>query len=351
MPWPIDLRRLLREERAAVAVVVAFMLTALVGLTGAATDLGLLYTAHSQLQNAADAAALAAADTIITYDASGNAQVDYSGALATAQQISAANQAIGVNLNLLEPDFVVGQWDLATGQWISTGSSSNPDDINAVQVTLRRDEVANTPVETYFAGIVGYPQVGLTATALAFIGYAGSAPEGAVALPIAVKAQAVLGDDEEPVCGQALEFHSEPQENAEWTTFFDWPCNDPGVRDYVCGCKSSPELKVGDDINVINGNLSNHTFEALAQRFQEEGTDTDGDGLADQWMVMLPVVESGQCATKAHVVGFAHFIITEVQTAPEKKVVGILQCGMVSPDSTTGGEDFGTRAGHPKLVQ
>ena len=107
---------------------------------------------------------------------------------------------------------------------------------------------------------------------------------------------------------------------------------------------------MGDEINVINGTLSNHTFEALAQRFQEEGTDTDGDGLADEWRVLLPVVESGGCATKAQVVGFAYFTITEVRPAPDKEVVGTLECGLVAPDSATGGDDFGTRASHPKLV-
>lgn len=348
MRWPINPVRFIRDERGMLAAMAAVMLTALVGITGAATDLGLLYTARNQLQNAADASALAAADAIITYDSSFNAQVDYQSAWSTAQQLAASNQAIGVNLTLLEPDFVVGKWDLAGGQWISTGSSSDPNDINAVQVTLRRDETANSPVSTYFAGIVGYGQVGVSAASLAFIGYAGSSPEGALALPIAVAADAVTGGDDAPDCGQALVFHDERNENAEWTTFFDWPSNDPNVRDYVCGCKSSPALKVGDDINVINGNLSNQTFEALAARFQDEGEDVDGDGIADQWLVTLPVVEFG--ATTAHVTGFAYFTITEVRTAPDKEVVGVLQCGMVVPDSATGGEDYGARAGHPKLI-
>lgn len=336
-----------------VAVMVAAMLTALVGMAGAAVDLGMIYTARSQLQNAADAAALAAADTIITYDGTFIAQVDYDGAWATAQQIAGANQAIGVNLALLESDFVVGKWDPDTGTWVSTGASDNPADINAVQVTVRRDELANSPVGTFFAGIVGVDQVGLQATARAYIGYAGNVPEGAVALPIAVKAEAVLGDDDSPDCGQSLEFHSEPDENAEWTTFFDWPVNDPTVREYACGCRTSPALKVGDEIFVTNGNLSNHTFQALADRFQEEGTDTDGDGQADEWLVVLPVVKSEHhgCSHTVEVVGFAYFLITEVRPAPYKDIVGTLQCGMVIPDSSTGGEDFGARAGHPKLIQ
>ncbi len=354
MSCPSRLRRLWREDNGMVAVMVAAMLTVLVGMAGAAVDLGVVYTARGQLQNAADAAALAAADTILRYDSDYTAQVDYDTAWATAQEIAGANQAVGVNLALLESDFVVGKWDPATGTWVATGGS-DPAEVNAVQVTVRRDQRANSPVGTFFAGIVGVDRVELQATARAYVGYAGSVPQGAVALPIAVKAEALANEDGSPDCGRSLEFHSEPNENAEWTSFFDWPVNDPTVREYACGCRPSPELKVGDQIFVTNGNLSNHTFQELAQRFQEEGTDTDGDGLADEWMVVLPVVKTGEghcgCSHTAEVVGFAYFQVTAVRPAPYKDVVGTLQCGMVVPDSATGGEDFGARADHPKLIQ
>jgi hypothetical protein len=110
-------------------------------------------------------------------------------------------------------------------------------------------------------------------------------------------------------------------------------------------------LEVGDEINVVNGNLSNWIFYKLYQRFQYEGQDTDGDGFADEWTVVLPVVDFGPSATKSTIVGFCHFTITEVRPAPYKDLTGTLECNMILPSTQTGGEDFGTRASLSKLTQ
>ncbi len=58
---PKGVKRLLRNERGAVSVVVALSLTALFGFAAMALDFGLLAARRQSLQNAADAAALAAA--------------------------------------------------------------------------------------------------------------------------------------------------------------------------------------------------------------------------------------------------------------------------------------------------
>jgi Flp pilus assembly protein TadG len=345
MSFRTRLQRLLREERAAVAVTITLLLTGLAGLTGAATDLGMLYTARTELQNAADASALAAADVMLVAEADGSASTDTAGAWATATQYAQANEALGVPLSLLAEDYVIGRWDFDTNSFSSTGDSGNPDDLNAVQVTLRRDDVANTPVSTMFAGIVGQSQVNVQATSLAFLGYAGSAKAGEVDLPIAVDEMA-LNPNGSPLCGRAIEFHSENDENGSWTTFFDWPTNDPTVKRYVKGQKEIPALEVGDDINIINGNLSNNTFDALKARFDAENAASGGAG----WEVLLPVYKAGGNSGAVEVVGFAKMLILDVQPAPDKNILGQLQCGKILPDSATGGTDFGTRATNPKLI-
>ena len=334
------------------AMVTAVMLTAIVALVGTAVDLGVLFTARSQLQNAADAAALAAADTLIAYDAQGQAVTQPDTAVSTAQQLTLANEALGQSLTLLSDDITLGYWDGAVGDFDPnrTGPSSNPDDLTGVRVKVRRDDLANSPVTTFFAGVVGVDQVGVSASATAFLGYAGSVEEGTVDLPIAVDEYALNGGDG-PLCGNSIDFHDENNENGSWTTFFDWPVNDPMVKKYACGCKEVPALKVGDMINLINGNLSNNTFNTLKQRFENEGTDTNGDGLADEWEVVLPVYKHGANSGAAELVGFAHMVITGVQTAPYKNVTGYLQCGKVIPNSQTGGTDFGSRATYSKLIQ
>src|SRR5699024_6096255 len=50
-----------QRERGATAIVVALLMTAILGCTGLAVDLGASYAKHTQLQNGADAAALALA--------------------------------------------------------------------------------------------------------------------------------------------------------------------------------------------------------------------------------------------------------------------------------------------------
>jgi Flp pilus assembly protein TadG len=341
MSFRTRLHRLWREERAAVAVTVTLLLTGLVGLTGAATDLGMLYSARNELQNAADASSLAAADVMLAANADGTAVTDSAAAWTNATQYAQANEALGVSLSLLAEDYVIGKWDFDQMGFVSTGDTGDPSDLNAVQVTLRRDNVANTPVSTMFAGIVGQDQVNVQASSLAFLGYAGSAPAGEVDLPIGVKADAI-SDGSGPACAQELNIGS-ASGNSEWTTFFSWPSNDPEVRNYVNGDKEVPALEVGDLINVINGKISNPTFAALESRFQTEGG-------GSEWSVLLPVIGPGGDATHAEVVGFANFTITAVQTAPHKNVVGRLDCNMILPESATGGGDFGTRASNPKLI-
>ncbi len=344
------LRRFLREERGAVAVAVAVLLTGLVGLTGAATDLGIVYTARGQLQNAADSAALAAAKNMISQDpVTLDAVTTPEAARATAHEFSQANTALGASLTLLDPDYTIGWWDLNAQAFTRTGESADPNDINAVEVTLRKDDLANNPVTTMFAGIVGVSKVEVTAKSLAFVGYPGAIPkDGGLGFPIAVKESAITGGGG-PVCGTQLTFHSENNENASWTTFDRWPANDPTVDHFVCGCYEVPTIKIGDNINIINGNLSNNTFNNLRHRFEREGTDIDGDGHLE-WVVTVPVVPDSANSGSAEVLGFATFEIEEVHSAPLKMVRGVLRCNTVIPSADTGGPNYGARAGNPKLV-
>lgn len=351
--WLGKLGRLLKGERAGVAAVAAIMLTVMVGMIGAVVDLGLLYATKNELQNAADAAALAGASTLVTYDQDRNVMAQPDVAITTAQQVALANQALGVNLQLRLEDITLGLWVEPDKDFDPDhiGPSSDPNYLSACRVVVRRDNLANSPVSTIFAGAVGFSVVNVTALSTAELGYAGSVGDGMVDLPIAVKDDALTSDGS-PICGQTISFHSENDENAEWTSFFTSPSNDPNVRDYVDGTLSVPALQVGDEVNVINGNLSTHTFDALADRFQSEGTDLDGDGNADAWQVLLPVIGgTSSGASSATIVGFAHLIITEVRNAPYKEITGVLQCGLVVPGSTTGGGNFGSRATTPKLVE
>ncbi|MCB2191834.1 MAG: hypothetical protein KQI62_09730 [Deltaproteobacteria bacterium] len=342
------LSRLWRGQSGAAAALAAFLLTALVGISGAAVDLGLLYSTKGELQNAADAAALAGAATMVSFSSGGEMSVQPATALTTAQQVSLANQADGINLSLRSEDAVIGYWDLSTEAFDPglTGSS-DPDDITGFQATLRRDDLANGPVQTFFAGLLGFGTVDIQATSIAFLGWAGIAEPAEVDLPLAIHASA-LTNAGSPDCGSELLFSNENDETAEWTSFFTWPTNDVTVQNYIDGSLQTPELTVGDSLNVINGNLSTATMNSLASEFQSRGSDTNGDGSADSWEILVPVVEPGSTSTMSTITGFAHLVITE---ADSSKVRFYLQCDRALIGSNSGGGNYGTRATVPSLIQ
>jgi len=337
--------KLLRSEAAAVAALVAVSLMGTAGLLAAAVDLGVVYTARAELQNAADSSALAGAATLIVQNGSGALLTQPSVAIATAAQYAAANKALGVSLTMRTEDLTMGFWDSQTHSFDPNriGPSGNPDDLNAVQVTLRRDKFANSPVTTYFARILGINEVQVTATATAILGYPGKVPGAVVDLPIAVHKDAV-GDGNGPTCGKNIIFRSEQTEQGEWTTFFAFPANDVDVRKYVTGQETIPELKVGDPISEMNGQLSQGTFQALKSRFESEKKD-------EGWLVFLPVVDPGADSSSSVVDGFMYFMITDVRDAPDKEVHGYMKCGVYVPGSVSGGGNYGARAAIPVLAR
>ena len=351
MRWFTRCKSLVGSERASVAATVAVAITALLGMTGAAVDLGMIYAARSELQNAADSAALAGANTLIAYNGDNLAIAQPSVATANAQSFTEANTTLNAPLIMLSDDLTMGFWDAQTGDfdYSRVGPSLDPDDLTALRVKLRRDDSANSPVNTWFAQAVGIDQVPLSVRSTAHLGYAGSTKAGQVDLPIAIIDTAIK-DGDGPTCGDVIQFTNESDETAEWTTFFTWPSSDPSVRQYIKGELEIPPLEVGQEINVNNGKISQHAFQDLMSRFQNEGADLDGDGNADEWKVLLPVTNEGGPSATSTVVGFCNFVITAVTDAPEKRIDGWLECGKVVPDSQTGGDDFGSRANYAKLV-
>jgi hypothetical protein len=94
------------------------------------------------------------------------------------------------------------------------------------------------------------------------------------------------------------------------------------------------------------------------------GTDTNGDGESDSWVVGLPVVEcqnpGPHCASgdPQRIVGGVCFDINEVRVNPAKVIKGRFLCpedARYSRDcglgAGPGGGDFGVRAEQPVLVE
>ena len=95
-----------QKQKGAVAVLVALTLPVLVGAAALAVDLAYLHVVRNELQNDADAAALAGARKLY---ASGASALDWAAASSTASSAIALNRAAGHAL--AEGQVQTGYWD------------------------------------------------------------------------------------------------------------------------------------------------------------------------------------------------------------------------------------------------
>jgi hypothetical protein len=148
-------------ERGAVLVTTALLLTVLLVCAALTVDLGYLYCARAQLQNAADAAALAG----IAELRSGG---DDWAVRDAAADVAAANEAAASPVQLdADRDVVIGRYDWRAGAF-SAGTDGGRG--SAVKVVARRtDDSPAGPIALFFAPIFGKRSADVSAEAVAAI--------------------------------------------------------------------------------------------------------------------------------------------------------------------------------------
>jgi hypothetical protein len=128
----------------------------MIGMVGLAIDTGYAVLSGNQLQNAADAGALAGAQIVRSAP---------SGVKAASVGITNSNAAAGATLQVQNSDVTIGTFDTGTSSF-STGGR-NP---NAVRVVPRRANGApGGAVPLFFGGIFGSPSVDMSRTAIAMV--------------------------------------------------------------------------------------------------------------------------------------------------------------------------------------
>jgi hypothetical protein len=163
----------------------AVLLTVLVGMMAFTIDVGWIVNTKGELQNAADADALAGADRLqglyVQYYGPGNSAnqpsllsavstntTSSSYPIATAQRFAAYNQAGGVYITVPTSDISFSYYDGTTFAQYSAANFPN-----TCTVTTRRDSTANSSLGLFFAQVFNISTIDLTATASATI-YAGN---------------------------------------------------------------------------------------------------------------------------------------------------------------------------------
>ena len=186
--------KLIRRTEGSVAVITAVGLVAFLGMASLAIDMGHLYTTRNELQNVADAAALAAAGNLIHDYGAGavrDAAAAQQAALTVAQRQSqlSGQTAVG-DADRNDLSIIFGAWDIYKGNpataWTEIGSTCSSDsNANAVKISIRRASgTVYGPVSNFLGGILGFNTSEVGANAIAYLGYTHEVPTATVKVPL-----------------------------------------------------------------------------------------------------------------------------------------------------------------------
>jgi Flp pilus assembly protein TadG len=385
-----------RRSGGATMITVLVAMVALLAVSALAIDVGLVWAARSQVQNAADASSLAAGRHMIVSD-------PYAVTL-TESRDAAVSQAAqnwtvsNTSVSIASEDIVYGNWDPDNRTFDTSVDLSDPDVVTGVQVTARLDGTNNSTVPAILSRIVGRDEFIVSANATAYLGFKGSVSPGEVELPIAIDCCQLKGSDcRQDYCTtiatppnacdlveaqdegdntvSCLEFQSTNEQNACWTEFDG---DQPGISTAsmldIVETGNTHEVDTSSKIYLDNGTKVpvigeiNDRFLGTGGYVGEAGgvdryAPVHSPPVPDSWVVSLPVVEcqsEEHCAggSPAQMVGVVCFELREITVTPDKIIRGRFLCptdplwdecegGL----GRSGGLDFGIRADIPVLVR
>jgi hypothetical protein len=216
-----------KNQRGATAIIVAIALVMLIGFVALAVDIGYLAATKNELQDIADASALAGAGNmgdqyLNTPPISGT---DCDLIRTAAKDTAFANKAAGLNISIDDSDVEFGRWiendfEPNSPSSVSTCTFDNSDTITdndkptAIKVTARRDSSGNGPISTFFARIFGIQTVDVRADAIAALTPVGEVHE--IQLPIGLSINLFNGTHD---CQQDIDFTKTGLSCAGWNNF------------------------------------------------------------------------------------------------------------------------------------
>lgn len=376
-------REVFRNQRGAVLLIVAVSLIVLIGMAALAVDVGYVAVTRNELQNVADAAALAATrqigsiytertprmtySQILSYDCTNDADLIRSAAIG----VGSKNKAGGKSISVLPSDVQIGQWDLEAKHFTVTNLKPN-----AVRVTARRDEASgNSPIRVFFANIftlVGasdnVADVSVTAVATAALSGQSTIVPGELDMPVGISKGWFTN-----FCNKDIVFYPTPDGCSGWDAYEEKTSSAEQMREIIKGliekqilsgntqCTqesecfknnkttppyTTPGATAGETVfNFAGGNAVAQNFDCLKNLY--DCLQKDG-----KWEAKLPVYDlqcdknPGQSYT---VIGFATAVITQINLQPTKSISGRVVCENVEP-GRGGGYYYGTYGSIPGLV-
>jgi hypothetical protein len=153
----------LTKPRGSVAVIVAAALTVLLTVAAFAVDLGNVFVSRNELQNSADAGALAGAARLANADGTLAWQASVSVATSTAERNQSAT---GVTPFVQATS---GYWNLDSGVLLPPGGTVTDRDFPGVEVTSLRSQARENAVPSFFAKMIGVDFFNVEARSIAII--------------------------------------------------------------------------------------------------------------------------------------------------------------------------------------
>jgi Flp pilus assembly protein TadG len=285
--------KMLRNRRGIALVYVALCLFALIGFLALVIDLGHMYVVRGELQNAADATALAGAASLYKdpLNPTADPALDFTRAQTAATNFVGQNKSDRVTLT--NGEIQTGYWDLSSNSMLPTTITPTSQQVPAVSVTIRRTAGSNGgAVPTFFANIFGITQVPVPSRmAVAVSGYPGAVPAGAV-FPIALSScMTEQYFSQNPLPNPPTQISTNTPylpggstcETAQWTSLTANTNSENVIAGYMDDPSTVPSLQTGDDIWIATG--------AMASLY---GNNKCGDYVGQD--VLMPIV-SGTTGT------------------------------------------------------
>jgi Flp pilus assembly protein TadG len=337
-------------ERGATAVVVALTVGCLCAFMGLVLNVGHLLAARSELQNASDSAALAAATELaLTATAASNGNpTSTATAQAAATTYTTSHKSDGASIGLdVASDVAFGKWDGAN--FTVTGDFTQ---MNAVKVqTARAAGAANPAVDIFMSSLLGSSatkDVGASAIA-AVGGRCSSCPD----LPIAL-----LSCTPGALCNQTFFIDiTSGSTDAEWTSFnngnaasflsglVDASVNNPGGACTVGD--PSAGIKVGDCVDAVPG-----TKASVIRTIQ---TDYNPPSTKSAVVPAICPTDTAGCSSGAKVQGFMTVTIQSADaTSSTKGFTVSITCGTDNSNVRTDPgacKNIGSLYTRPRLVR
>lgn len=316
------IKKIVNNESGATVIYVAIILGVLVMFTALAIDVGHLYGVRNEIQNAADAGALAGASVLFDSDTSDLTALDaYNEAIRIVTVNKSGNDSISVKT------VEIGHWSFNNPShtfdgvegglegleqlegWQEMSASrldGEPGYINAVKVVTER------AAPKFFAWIFDKTDGGIpvSAEAVAYRGFAGNFKPGDFDQPIAICEQSITGKCEGSVTEECLECNvgrminsggsASTSNTGAWTNFTQ-PCsvaNPPSVNPLVCASGNPTELTPQTGMGTTNG-MTDTVFQKLLTCWE------NATSKRKNWSLVLPVVDcpDSSISTCAKLVG------------------------------------------------